>query len=430
MEIISRNSQFASADRFIPSRNAMDIENSHFNIMSDVKSDATEYQNTLSDAVFPQAESQILAYKPRPPVVKSAAPGPHRVLYSQNISKSSSVAKKSCTRVIPQTSERVLDAPGLVDDYYLNLLDWSSQNVLAVALSNCVYLWNGTSGVSEALVELEGEDDYVTSVSWVADGSYLAVGTNKAEIQLWDVEQAKPLRKMKGHSARVSSMSWNQHILSSGSKDTSIIHNDVRVASHIAARLCGHQQEVCGLQWSSDGLQLASGGNDNILNIWDGFSTQAKFSLGQHQAAVKAVSWCPWQSDLLATGGGTADRSLKFWNTSTGVCLNSIDTQSQVCAIQWNKHHREVITSHGYSQNQLSVWKYPSLAKVGDMCGHSARVLHLATSPDGETIVSAGADETLRFWKIVDSADKLRSNTSSVSSLKPKSNLSVRMNLR
>ena len=31
--------------------------------------------------------------------------------------------------------------------------------------------------------------------------------------------------------------------------------------------------------------------------------------------------------------------------------------------------------------------------------GHTARVLHMAQSPDGTTVVSAGADETLRFWK-------------------------------
>jgi len=36
---------------------------------------------------------------------------------------------------------KVLDAPSLQDDFYLNLLDWSNQNMLAVGLSSCVYLW-------------------------------------------------------------------------------------------------------------------------------------------------------------------------------------------------------------------------------------------------------------------------------------------------
>jgi len=37
---------------------------------------------------------------------------------------------------------QVLDAPALQDDFYLNLVDWSSQNVLAVGLGSCVYLWS------------------------------------------------------------------------------------------------------------------------------------------------------------------------------------------------------------------------------------------------------------------------------------------------
>ena len=39
-------------------------------------------------------------------------------------------------RKIPSNPYRVLDAPGLQDDFYLNLVDWSAQNILAVALES------------------------------------------------------------------------------------------------------------------------------------------------------------------------------------------------------------------------------------------------------------------------------------------------------
>ena len=71
----------------------------------------------------------------------------------------------------------------------------------------------------------------------------------------------------------------------------------------------------------------------------------------------------------------------------------------QVCALQWSRHEREILSSHGFSQNQLCLWKYPSMAKVAEMSGHTSRVLHLAQSPDGTAVCSAAADETLRFWK-------------------------------
>lgn len=46
---------------------------------------------------------------------------------------------------------------------------------------------------------------------------------------------------------------------------------------------------------------------------------------------------------------------------------------SQVCALQWNRHERELLSSHGFSKNQLCLWKYPSLVKVAEMTGHQGR---------------------------------------------------------
>jgi cell division cycle protein 20 (cofactor of APC complex) len=37
-----------------------------------------------------------------------------------------------------------------------------------------------------------------------------------------------------------------------------------------------------------------------------------------------------------------------------------------------------------------------------ELTGHASRVLHMAMSPDGTTVVSAAGDETLRFWKVFD----------------------------
>lgn len=80
----------------------------------------------------------------------------------------------------------------------------------------------------------------------------------------------------------------------SGSRSGAIHHHDVRVASHHVGSLIGHSQEVCGMQWSPDGKLLASGGNDNVLNIWTqrGASDDAAtplHTLTHHQAAVKVM---------------------------------------------------------------------------------------------------------------------------------------------
>ena len=126
----------------------------------------------------------------------------------------------------------------------------------------------------------------------------------------------------------------------------------------------------------------------------------ASLKYHEHHAAVKAIAWSPHQHGLLASGGGTADRCIRFWNTVNNTALSCIDTGSQVCNLMWSKNVNEIVSIHGYSLNQIILWKYPSMVKVAELTGHTSRVLHMAQSPDGTTIVSAAADETLRFWRV------------------------------
>lgn len=97
---------------------------------------------------------------------------------------------------------KVLDAPALQDDFYLNLIDWSASNVLAVGLGSSVYLWSAyTSKVTKLHDFGTAEGDSVTSVVWVG-GSHLVVGLNSGGIQMWDIAQAACVRRLEGHTAR------------------------------------------------------------------------------------------------------------------------------------------------------------------------------------------------------------------------------------
>mmetsp|Transcript_4308 Transcript_4308/g.4821 ORF Transcript_4308/g.4821 Transcript_4308/m.4821 type:complete len:491 (-) Transcript_4308:417-1889(-) len=302
-------------------------------------------------------------------------------------------------RKIPKVPFKVLDAPNLQDDFYLNLVDWSSLNVLSVGLGSSVYLWSACTSKVTKLCEL-GPTDSVTSVGWSNRGTHLAVGTNNGEVQVWDAARLSKVRTFEGHNARVGTLAWNSNLLSSGSRDRNIFQRDVRAPESFLCKLSGHKQEVCGLKWSFDGQSLASGGNDNKLLVWNMHSTSPVTKFTSHTAAVKAIAWSPHQHGLLASGGGTADRCIRFWNTLTSSQLYSVDTGSQVCNLLFSKNVNEVVSTHGYSLNQIIVWKYPSMQKVITLTGHTYRVLYLAMSPDGESIVTGAGDETLRFWNV------------------------------
>jgi len=406
-------------DRFIPNRSGMEkvLEQS---TLEENENDISELDKSIHIKVLANnsgfienySNTRVLAFKNKAPAPKDGYQSSLKVLYSQQTTKKAEVVKP--TRQISSTPLRILDAPDLKDDYYLNLMSWSAGNVLAVALSSTLYLWDAASGDIKELTTLQSGDseEYISSVAWLPQSTNtLAIGTSDNCIQLWDVESNKMLRNLRGHVSRVSSLSWNNHILSSGSRDTRIINHDVRIQNNVVNTIEQHSQEVCGLAWSPCGSFLASGANDNTLKIFDvstsfGANCQPLYNLTDHQAAVKALAWSPHERHLLASGGGTADRCIKFWNASSGAMLNSVDTGSQVCALQWSPYERELLSSHGYAENQLCLWKYPTMTRTKELRGHTARVLHLATSPDGSMVCSGAADETLRFWNVFGSEGK------------------------
>lgn len=165
--------------------------------------------------------------------------------YSQKLLRS----PRKATRKISRIPFKVLDAPELQDDFYLNLVDWSSQNVLSVGLGSCVYLWSACNSQVTRLCDLSVNANSVTSVSWNERGNLVAVGTHHGQVQVWDVAVGKQVNCLTGHAARVGALAWNNDVLSSGSRDRSILQRDVRVSDGSPGRkLLAHRQEVCGLR--------------------------------------------------------------------------------------------------------------------------------------------------------------------------------------
>lgn len=73
----------------------------------------------------------------------------------------------------------------------------------------------------------------------------------------------------------------------------------------------------------------------------------------------------------------------------------------------FSKTLNEFVSTHGFSLNEINVWKYPKMEKISTLTGHTFRVLYLAMSPDGSTVVTGAGDETLRFWKVFPGRNEL-----------------------
>lgn len=346
-------------------------------------------------------------------------------------------SKKVSGRRIDRVPYKILDAPGIHDDFYMNVLDWSGDNIV-VGLGESVYVYNTVSQGVDELCSVSG--GAVTSIRGC--GGRVLVGDSRGVVRSYDLESGKVEWANKSHGSgaresgahgsgaygsgaqvgecshaekaevqvdgfvstvklptqprsapsgggRISSLAFNARCLpffSAGDKGGCIYNYDMRMAE-ATGKFRGHSGEVCGLAWGSE--YLASGSNDNTVRLWrmgspigrvlgqaegvtGGEGEFSEIPLGApahftapdlgafpsralthapidaHTSAVKALAWCPWKPGVLATGGGARDRTIKFWDAQSGECLRSIDTGSQVCAIQYLSKYKEIISAHGF----------------------------------------------------------------------------------
>lgn len=316
----------------------------------------------------------------------------------------------------------IISLPGLVDDYYLNLLDWSPEGEIAVGLGSTLQLWRYPTDASTATGAVKIKNENICAVKW-AEGGKALLGLGQGRVIYLDVERAESISNCQIHGKRIGSIAYHSGagIFTTGSKDCSLKYLDPRVPALLIHTTCrAHEQEICGLQWEARLGYLASGGNDNELLVWDlrRLGASALMRCQGHEAAVKAIAWSPHRRGVLASGGGTADRTIRLWRigADTGddntdneqntapTCFSTQRTSSQVCGMTWSPISEQLISAHGFSEHQCLRWAYrhgqekDPLVVTGVMKGHSQRVLGLGVAPKGEAVATASPDGTMCLW--------------------------------
>lgn len=161
---------------------------------------------------------------------------------------------------------KVLDIPGLKDDFYLNVLDWSSGGLLGIGIDHQVYLYTPEETVELCRV-IDGS--YVSGIKF--KGGAMGIGYSDGRVRIYDVETRNMIRQINENKRRVSALEYSDNnILFTGSKDKSILVNDLRVRDCVVNQYLYHRGEICTLKMDGYcGNYLASGSNDNHVGIWD-----------------------------------------------------------------------------------------------------------------------------------------------------------------
>ena len=364
------------SSRTVLNRELVDIDVARMNFFDrggDVYSDA------LASTIFPtegcQQSKKVLQVIQQEKIVKSA------VVATLPIRRNRKVASvKQVTARAPQVAERVLDAPCIVDDYHLCLIDWSTwANTLAVSLNDTVYTWDAATGVSNELLSLEDDSNPISCVKWIQEGGVIGLGTsNNGLVKLWDATRGKRLRQMTGHTDRVCTMEWNQHIITTGSRDGTILHHDVRVKKQVVGRIAPgfHKSEICTVTYNQDYSQFASTDDDGVVCIWDASPASRATPITKFQAhsgPVKAIDWYPRKRHVLCTGG-FSDQNINLWKTNSAAptLLSQVSAEAELTSLRWSQNTNELVTSSGHPSNLLAIWSHhkDKLKRTATYKGH------------------------------------------------------------
>lgn len=317
---------------------------------------------------------------------------------------------KSNTKFEPKQI-KVLEAPGLLDDYYLHLLSWSKDDIICVCLSQNIYLYNNKNGNIIFLNEKDKEFMNISSCLFLDDPEKLIIGYPNGMMYLYDIVKHNKISDFQYHTERVGvldSLYNNPYIFFSGSKDRTICLCDIRNNNYKPIRIYnGNYQEICGLKVSKSSNLFASGSNDNRILIYSFEYKKAIHCFNNaHLSAVRALDWSSCKYNYLASGGGAQDRCIKFWNCSSMKFEFKVETDSQICNLAFGNKSNQLVTTHGYNDNKLNIWElqnnWDGIVLKDSFTAHQDRVLYMANSYNNRSIVTGSGDETIRIWNVFD----------------------------
>jgi len=274
-----------------------------------------------------------------------------------------------------------------------------------------------------------------------ADGLILLSGSQDETLRLWDAVRLRQTRVLGGdvgpveQAAMVPSGKW------AASCSLRLLSTDMvvqlwdLVSGVERRRLCGPTDQIGCVAIAPDGHRVAAGSADKVVWVWALKQPDVPaLALKGHTDLVSAVLFLPGGESLLS---GSHDGTLRQWEMKSGVVKGVIDARAgRINALAFGGASRRLAFAgdaltlrqangtftalHGHrgaalcvafspdgqrvvsggADNVVRVWRAQDGELLNAFEGHTARVTALVVTPDGRGVLSAGADGTIRRWPL------------------------------
>jgi WD40 repeat protein/serine/threonine protein kinase len=260
--------------------------------------------------------------------------------------------------------------------------------------------------------------DAVLSVRFSADGSTLLSGSYDMSARLWNVESGAQLRRFLGHTSWVWDAEFSpneKHIVTAGQDGRAIVWD--AETGEPGPPFTGHEGPVFSVSYSPDGLFVATGGYDKRVLIWKPSDVrpydyrrlqsengkvipEPRFTaLDGHTGPVRSARY---STDGLFLISGSDDNTVRLWSTEGGQLVKSFrGHDGAVRAVAYARENAQILSaSHDNRIRKWDIGEYEEVRVLQGQIleGHVDAILSAGFSPNGQQIVTASRDRTARTW--------------------------------
>ena len=279
--------------------------------------------------------------------------------------------------------------------------------VASAGIGTPVKVWDAATG--EVGVEFNAHGVTVFCLAWQPDGERIACAGWDGRLHtvwVWDARTGKQVFPLpSGLACFAVAFSPDGRYLVTGEGNGALQVWDAGTGREVGT-LGTHDQDIRGVVFSRDGGHLASSSGDGEVKLWDATRLDKEYLDGKpaprHTLPARVpgpsvnVAFSP-DGKRLATGG--EKNLVKVWDVQTGKVLQTLPGhRGDVYTVAFSHDGRWIAS--GSEDSTVKVWDGRSGELVRTFRGHTGIVTSVAFSPDGRRLISGSRDHTVKVWDV------------------------------
>ncbi len=274
-----------------------------------------------------------------------------------------------------------------------------------------VTVLDAASGIQ--LIQLAGHNRFIFRFAFRPDGKELASADQNGFVKFWSLEPSREVLTIPGDATGCLALNPDGHLIGTAFADQLTVHD--LVSGKVIFDKQIPEAGFAALAFSPDGTELATGGSDHTIRLWNARNGNILQEIRTDETNVRAIAYDPRGKRLAVAGlGGT-------------ITIFDKDTSNQV--LQWDAHAGQ-ITALAYNLNgtdlavgsadinDAKIFDSATGELVQSLSGHTNNPLSVAYSPNGIQVVTGGRDFTAKIWDVISGKEQitLRGHTSTITS--------------